>query len=283
MYDWKDAKKIEDGFQGLKIHSPMDPRPQEPKPQDPPVPHLKLHRNGLGCHFCDHICLKPRSMLQHLRKAHDWRNPRQKMDREKEPQPWKEGVWTQTFLPSTGLHYFEVSHNENRQERATDDANLTRGERFRQELRANLGRREMEMRPTVESIQPSLIRTEISLWQDRTRWIEHLSGCNLIVMARLVDLPEGREIDDVTLESICANLDRLLDGARKAVLDRKINHFDAKQINSFMRYKIFSNPLNVKIQQNTFQRYKLIWKRLICYIVRTYDPSMATHPLYKST
>ena len=25
MYDWKDAKKIEDGFQDLKIHSPMNP------------------------------------------------------------------------------------------------------------------------------------------------------------------------------------------------------------------------------------------------------------------
>ena len=182
------------------------------------------------------------------------------MDREKEPQPWKEGVWTQAFFPSTGLHYFEVSRNENRQERATDDANLTRDERFHQELRAKLGGRETEMRSTAESIQPSLIRTEISLWQDRTRWIEHLSGHNLIVMARLVDLPEGMAGENLRLQIICESIDRLLDGARKAVLDRKINHFDAKQINSFMRYKIFTKPLNVKIQHNMFQRYKLIWK-----------------------
>src|SRR5437773_7868791 len=103
------------------------------------------------------------------------------------------------------------------------------------------------------------------------------------MMARLVDLPEGMAGENLRLQIICESIDRLLDGARKAVLDRKINHFDAKQINSFMRYKIFSKPLNVKIQQNTFQRYKLIWKCLICYIVRTYNPSMVTRPLYKST
>ena len=50
-----------------------------------------------------------------------------------------------------------------------------------------------------------------------------------------------------------------------------------------MQYKIFTKPLNVKIQQNTFQRYKSIWKRLICYVGRTCDPSMSTRPLYKAT
>ena len=136
MYDWKDTKKVEDEFQGLKIRFPLDPRPQEPRPQDHLVPHLKLHKNGFGCNFCDHICLTEGSMLAHLRTAHDWRKPRQRMDREKESQPWKEGPWVQTFFRSTGLHYFEVSRNEKRQEKAMDSQNLTRGERFLQELRA---------------------------------------------------------------------------------------------------------------------------------------------------
>lgn len=141
----------------------------------------------------------------------------------------------------------------------------------------------MDLRTDAESIQTSSIRTEISLWQEKTRWIEHLSGRNLIVMARLVELPEGIGIEDPRLQIICESLDRLPDGARKAVLERKINHFDSKQINSFMRYKIFTKPLNIKIQQNTFQRYKSIWKRLICYVGRTCDLSMSTCPLYKAT
>ena len=197
-------------------------------------------------------------MLMHLLKVHDWGKPMKRIKRDKQPQPWKKGLWVQSFFPGSGLHYFEVARNHKRNENSMDGMNLTRGEKFRQQLRATLERREMELKKDAESIQISSIRTEISLWQERTRWIDHLSGHNLIVMARLVDLPEGRGINDVTLEIICASLDRLLNGARKAVLDRKINHFDAKQINSFMRYKIFSKPLNVKIQQNTFQRYKLI-------------------------
>src|SRR5947207_12977699 len=102
-------------------------------------------------------------------------------------------------------------------------------------------------------------------------------------MARQVDLPDDTAGEDLRLQTICESLDRLLDGARKAVLNRKINHFDAKQINSFMRYKIFTKPVNVKIQHSTFRRYKLIWKRLICYMVRTCDPSSSTRPLYKAT
>ena len=219
-------------------------------------------------------------MLEHLRVAHDWRKPRRRTEWRKEPSPWKKGLWVQSFFPASGVHYFEVTRNENRNERSMDDTNLTRGERFRQQLRANLERREMELRSNAELIQTSSIRTEISLWQEKTRWIEHLSGRNLIVMARLVELPEG---EDLRLQTICESLDRLLDGARKAVLDRKINYFDSKQINSFMRYKVFPKPLNVKILHSTFQRYKSIFKRLICYVLRTCDPSMSTRPLYKAT
>jgi len=86
-------------------------------------------------------------------------------------------------------------------------------------------------------------------------------------------LPGDAAGEDPRLQTICESLDRLLGGARKAVLNRKINDFDAKQINSFMRYKPFTKPVNVKIQYSTFRRYKLIWKRLICYMVRTCDPS----------
>jgi hypothetical protein len=64
--------------------------------------------------------------------AHDWRRSRQKMGREKELQSSKERLWVQIFFPSTGLHYFKMSSNEDRQEKMTIDMSLTRGERFRQ-------------------------------------------------------------------------------------------------------------------------------------------------------
>ncbi len=61
-----------------------------------------------------------------------------------------------------------------------------------------------EVRPSktdAESIQTSSIRMEISLWQEKTRWIEHLSGHNLIMMVRLVELREGSGVDDDLVHS----------------------------------------------------------------------------------
>jgi len=82
------------------------------------------------------------------------------------------------------------------------------------------------------------------------------------VIARLVDLPNDTVGEDIRLQIICESLDRLLNEARKAVLDHKINHFDAKQLNSFMRYKTFTRPVNVKIQHSTFLTYRISQKDL---------------------
>src|SRR5436190_566313 len=46
-YGWREAKKIEDGFQGLKILSHTDTRPREPGLKDPPICFLKLYKKGL--------------------------------------------------------------------------------------------------------------------------------------------------------------------------------------------------------------------------------------------
>jgi len=180
-YGWREAKKIEDGFQGLKIVCWKDPRPQERRLEDPPIRYLKLFKNGFRCHFCDHVCLKEGSMLIHLLNAHDWGKPMKRIKRDKQPQPWKNGLWAQSFFPGSGLHYFEVARNQGQNENSTDRMNLTRGEKFRQQLRATLEDREMELKSDAESIRTSSIHTEISLWQEKTRWIDHLSVCIVVV------------------------------------------------------------------------------------------------------
>ena len=71
----------------------------------------------------------------------------------------------------------------------------------REQLRGKLEWREMELKTDAESIQTSSIRMEISLWQEKTRWIEHLSGRNLIMMVRLIELREGSGVDDDLVHS----------------------------------------------------------------------------------
>ena len=119
------------------------------------------------------------------------------------------------------------------------------------------------------------------MWLERTRWMDHLLGCNLNIMAKLVESPEGK--DESVLRLICASLDRLLEAARKSIIDREINHFESKQINSFLRHKTFPKPLNIQMTHNTFQRYKMIWQRLLCYVIRTSDPDSPNRPLYELT
>ena len=71
-YDWREAKRIEDEFQGLKIRSRTDgTRSREPGPEEPPIPHLKLYKNDLDCQLCNHIYLKKESMLECIRIAYD--------------------------------------------------------------------------------------------------------------------------------------------------------------------------------------------------------------------
>ena len=86
MYDRRDAKRIEDGFQGLKIRSLTDQRAREPMPEDSPVPYVKLYEDGLKCNLCHYICWKETSMLQHLWEAHGMKKVKQRMVREKMPQ-----------------------------------------------------------------------------------------------------------------------------------------------------------------------------------------------------
>ncbi|KAF1348215.1 hypothetical protein EJ07DRAFT_25906, partial [Lizonia empirigonia] len=69
------------------------------------------------------------------------------------------------------------------------------------------------------------------------------------------------------------SLDRIVEQAHTSIRDDKVNVFDQARINSFFqRRRAFDRPMMVKLRNSTYQKYKQVFKRLICFAYRTMQP-----------
>src|SRR4051794_26572985 len=63
------------------------------------------------------------------------------------------------------------------------------------------------------------------------------------------------------------------------ILQKKVSSFTLHRINSFQPNIDKKRPLNVKLGECMLENYIRVWKRLLCYVLRTAD----TELLYKLT
>ena len=89
--------------------------------------------------------------------------------------------------------------------------------------------------------------------------------------------------DELIIRVICDSLKRLIANARQSIDQKKINHFDMMQINSFHRERTFSKSLNIQLVEKTYVSYIMIWQRLLSYIIRTNEKNALKRPLYQLT
>lgn len=62
------------------------------------------------------------------------------------------------------------------------------------------------------------------------------------------------------------SLDRLVDGAHRAVCKDTIDPFDQLQIDTFQSIgRLFSRPLLVKLRKGEYRTYVNLWKGLLCF------------------
>ena len=116
-----------------------------------------------------------------------------------------------------------------------------------------------------------------------TKWEKYLASKDLAAAARLIDLPEERRLlaasnvdeslglsldptSEWQLSLLLASLDRLIELSRQSLDDERVNIFDEHKVNSFLRRRSHNRPLLSKLQASTYKTYKLVWKRLICFI-----------------
>lgn len=73
---------------------------------------------------------------------------------------------------------------------------------------------------------------------------------------------------DSILLAILALFDRLIEEARQAIRDKRINVFHLQQLNSFQPGRLYRYPLLIEMKEATYRRYKNVWKSLLCYVYR---------------
>jgi hypothetical protein len=84
----------------------------------------------------------------------------------------------------------------------------------------------------------------------------------------LLDPPNLSKSDDYTLLLLWASFDRIIEAARESIKSDKINIFDLYIANSFHKRKTNQFILQYKLQETTYDKYRAVWKRLLCFVYR---------------
>jgi hypothetical protein len=84
-------------------------------------------------------------------------------------------------------------------------------------------------------------------------------------------------ITETVLVLLEESFDRLIEHAHQPLCEDRISVFDQAQSNSFIagRSGKHDRMLQVKLAKNTFRAYKSLWKRLLCFVYRTSQPTQS--------
>lgn len=123
--------------------------------------------------------------------------------------------------------------------------------------------------------------TQSDPWLNKTLWEHYLRGQNLAMAARLIDLPLLQPGEDCCLDLLLASFDRLIEQVRLSIRQREVNVFDLHRVNNFVsshsavavvfskqQKRAMMRPLLSALQEDTYKRYKQVWKQLLCFVYR---------------
>lgn len=242
-----------------------------------PVFHDALLCDILACRF---VCRTLRHMQMHHKRVHSWSNPRSRGRPSSAMAAtntvlWKAGVSCQQFFPSgSRSQLFEV--------RTDPDTTLapqktsgtrTREEEVRHQTYLQLDQQRYTSEEPGDAAPMAALKTDVSPWLETTRWPNYLQGTKLSSVAHLAYTPDP--VKEPLLHQLALSLDRVIEASHASLDAEKVNVFDQSRINSFIRrQKASDRPLLVKLQKNTYRKYKSLWKRLIAFTYRTAQPSM---------
>lgn len=253
-----------------------------------PVPGLPVQEQGLECTGntdragCGYICQTKAAMQQHCREEHGWRSAKgrggsRRTRVQADPnQMWTEGVSFQVlFEYPQWKKGFRVQPPEQEALQALAQAKawqrqvLGSTEHMAEEVLHSLAVLEEERAERTAQLGTGVThKTEVSPWLDRTRWMAYFQDQELGDILALAEKPHLTS--EPALVAITDALDSLIEAAYHSVCEDKINYFAQRRISSFLPKKAYYNkPLVVKLQKNTYAKYKDIWKRLLCFVCRS--------------
>lgn len=121
--------------------------------------------------------------------------------------------------------------------------------------------------------------SQASPWLDTTQWARYLRGHDLQRAACLIEIPSPPAVQQAVSEQqdgqsehdlllLLDSFDRVIEQARRSLLEDRVNVFDQHRINSFVPRRSHGKPLWHKLQEPTYKMYKKVWKQLLCFLYR---------------
>ena len=275
-----------------------------PSLADGPLPHLPILTGYYGCKFgdgdsqetsadggensCTFVAPTVEIMKQHCRSTHGWRARSGRPRGDRALVPWTSNITCQRLRKtSPGKKPFQVSVNTADllalEELENEEVNLiTHSDSTKKDISDRLATEEAKLAAfqstslTDGGLKVSATHRR-SPWLELTQWSTYFSGVNLLDAARLINLPRphelasstaGDQVDEEILLSITHAFDRLIKEARDTLTLGRLNIFDQYRVSSFQRGQSYRRPIFTKLLDGTYKRYKVVWKQLLCYVIR---------------
>jgi len=241
-----------------------------------------------GCKQCDLTFEAIWKIQNHCQTKHGWSNnwkrgrsrqQRIEASRGRKDVPWRTGVKCQRFFATRAAsRWFEVDRND-----GDCQSNIVRehtGRRTLDRLEATARRFRKSKKRAIEVTSDKL---EPNAWLERTGWAVHLEGLELDRLYAAAGTHTSE--DEIILLHMLASLDRVLERARTISTPSTVGlaalfEVGRKEISTKPRM-----PFDNRLEDDTWTRYKEVWRRLLCIWYRTqkWDDQDQERPPYRMT
>ncbi|KAJ5104276.1 hypothetical protein N7532_004805 [Penicillium argentinense] len=270
-------------LQEFTLADPSQQQIQIPSPSSLALPGLPVEE-GIGCTQCQFVTRSEGWMQKHVR-THQLTPRRQGRPRKTKPtialtQPqagsdlW-EKVYCQRFFPSgPQSRFFRVAP-------LLEPTTADLVDPIRAQIYEQIRQCEQKEKEYNQVITTDRDYSEYSPWLEKTRWRDYIHGYTFTELTALAYMPDP--VREPILQLWIRSLDTVVDQALESVTNHRINVFDQARINSFVddAYRRPSHrPVFFHLKPSTDQRYRRIWKRLLCFV---YQGPYPTNGRSKST
>ena len=255
-----------------------------PESMEKPIPFIKRPQtDGLRCEACPYVARQPQRIQDHCRTVHGWKNDRKRSEnfksgsREDWAVPWRKNVHCQRlFQTRAASGWFEVQEPSTETPKPEQKAEVmawikqfhdTQEQRFK----------DAEKEAVIEEVNQKL---EANAWLGRVGWSTHL---NMLDAEQLRATTEPAGDEEGALRQMCESLDRAMESARGVCRGSKVGVSALFEINRREVGKKPAQPFDARMEEDSWVRYKDVWRKMMCVWYRTQRQDEESRPPYQFT
>lgn len=263
---------------------------RHPEPTTDPIDHLAEPRtDGIRCHQCPYVSRQIQRMQDHCRRHHGWVNDWKKggnvsaRSKEVRTMPWTTGVRCQRFFPTrAGSRWFEVRRGQP----PGPAPGVVAEEAASQQATETLRRLRQKHAEQVRASHDDLIRAandklEPNPWLQRVGWAEHLRGLRISQLYET--MAPIREAEEEVLQVMWTSVQEVLERAKATSTPNKVGHAVLFEVQRKEVHIKPTRPFDNRMEEDTWARYKDVWRVLLCVWSRTQELPDDERPPYRFT